>query len=684
MKMWVLSAVAVAVLSACNNKEATEPVAPPVVQQEVVLQSGIDQSNIDDAVRVQDDLFRHVDGVWLKNFQIPADKSNYGSFTKLADGAQESLKGIIEDVANAKDVEAGSEKQKVGDFFKSWMNEAQIEQLGMKPIAPWLAEIDAIKDKNALAAWYAHAQRDGISTPMNAYINNDEKNASSYIAYLTQGGISMPNRDYYTEAQFKDKREAYKAHIAKMFELAGWKDPAGSAKRIYAMEESLAKMQWTPTQNRDPQKTYNKYAIADLTKLSKDFDWPTFIKGLGLGEQTEIVVNQPTYVEGFGKFFKTTSLDDLKLLERWHLLSTSANALPKALDAENFAFFGTTLSGAPEQQPRWKRGVQLIDGLIGEAVGKVYVEKTFSPEAKARMEKLVQNLLKSYGEGINSLEWMSPETKKAAMEKLGKFTYKIGYPNHWRDYSALTIDSGDLFGNLARANEFEFNRNLNKLGKPIDKEEWGMTPQTVNAYYNPVNNEIVFPAAILQPPFFNMAADDAVNYGGIGAVIGHEIGHGFDDQGSQYDGDGNLKNWWTDQDKKEFDERTAKLVAQYDGFEALPGQHVQGKLTLGENIGDLSGMTIAHRAYLLSLEGKPAPTIEGMSAEQRFFYGWAQVWARKYRDDELQKRLSTDPHSPSEFRCNGIVRNMPEFYAAFDVKEGDKLYLKPEDRVKIW
>lgn len=690
MKKWLLSALAAAVLAGCNSdpaptETAEAPVAAAVAPAPV---SGIVISNADQAVRAQDDLFRHVNGNWLKTTEIPADKSNYGSFTKLADDAQAQLKDIIEASAAAKNA-PGSEAQKVGDFYNSYMNEAKREELGLKPIEPYFAEIDALKDKSALAAWFGKAQRDGVSTPIAMFINNDEKDTSKYISYFYQSGLGLPDRDFYDVKKKSDEksqaiRDAYVKHIETMFTLAGQKDPAAAAKRIYALEEKIAHGQWDRVTNRDPQKTYNKVETAKLSTLTADFDWAAFVGGLGLANEANVVVAQPTYINELGKVIKAGSLDDWKLYAKWRVLAGAAPVLAKAFDDENFNFYSKTLRGTQEQQPRWKRAVQTIDNSIGEAVGKIYVEKHFPPEAKARMEKLVQNLLVAFGQGIDGLEWMGADTKKAAHEKLGKFTYKIGYPDKWRDYSALSISADDLLGNIVRATQFEYDRNLNKLGKPIDRSEWFMTPQTVNAYYNPTMNEIVFPAAILQPPFFNMAADDAVNYGGIGAVIGHEIGHGFDDQGSQYDGDGNLRNWWTEQDLAEFKARTSKLVAQYNAFEPLPGKHVNGEFTLGENIGDLGGLTIAHKAYQLSLNGQPAPVIDNLSGDQRFFMGWAQVWARKYREEELSQRLVTDPHSPSEYRCNGIVRNLPEFYAAFDVKEGDALFLKPEERVKIW
>ncbi len=684
-KHLVLSAVAVAVLAACNSDNATPTDSTPTaatVQKMPV--SGIDNAQADAAVRPQDDLYRAVNGNWLKTYEIPADKSNYGSFTKLHDDAQVNLKSIIEDASKATDATAGSEKQKVGDFFKSWMDEAKINELGSKPLQPQLSAIDAIKDKIEMAKYYGTAQKLGVRAPVGIGIQPDEKNPNAYAVYFRQSGLGLPDRDFYLKPENQPKLDAYLAHVTKMFELAGVKDAAAAAKKVVAFEHKLAEVSWTREDNRDAVKTYNATTLQDLSKTAGAYNWAAFADGLGMPNLSNVVVVQPSYMSEMAKIIAATSLDDLKLHAKWHAITNAATFLSKEFDEENFAFYGKTLNGQQQQQPRWKRGVELIDGTIGEAVGKIYVEKHFSPDAKVRMEGLVKNLLQAYGEGIDSLEWMTAETKKAAREKLSKFTYKIGYPDRWRDYSALSISSDDLFGNAVRASEFEYNRNVNRLGQPVDRSEWFMTPQTVNAYYNPVGNEIVFPAAILQPPFFNMEADDAVNYGGIGAVIGHEIGHGFDDQGSQYDGDGVLRSWWTDADRKEFELRVAKLAAQYDKFEALPGKFVNGKFTSGENIGDLGGMTIAHRAYRISLQGKEAPVIDGMSGDQRFFMGWAQVWARKYRDQNLEQRLTTDPHSPSEFRCNGVIRNMPEFYAAFDVKEGDKLYLPPEERVKIW
>lgn len=649
------------------------------------LASGLQMDNLDRTVRPQDDLYRFVNNTWLKKTPIPADKSNYGAFTILADLSQERLKSIVEVAASSKPA-PGSEAQKVGDFYKSFLDADKLEALGMQPIAGYLKEIDAIADKDALARWFAKSQRDGITGPIRLVVNQDQKEATRYISYFYQSGLGLPDRDFYFKDDDKSKeiRAAYVKHIEAMFGYAGFADPAGSAQKIYALEERLAKGQWTRVENRDPQKTYNKVETAKLNTLTSEFDWKDFVSGLGTGSESTLIVAQPTYITAFGDAIKEASLDDWKLYAKWRILSDAAPYLSEKFDEEDFNFNSKVVRGIQEREPRWKRAVENIDGLIGEAVGKIYVQKYFPSEDKARMEKLVRNLLAAYDQSIQNLDWMSPETKKAAKAKLAKFTYKIGYPDKWRDYSALDIKPDDLLGNVVRASAFEYNRNLNKLGKPIDRTEWGMTPQTINAYYNPVMNEIVFPAAILQPPFFNKNADDAVNYGAIGAVIGHEVGHGFDDRGSQFDGDGNLRNWWTDQDRKEFEARTGKLVAEYEGFSPVAGDHVNGKLTLGENIGDLGGLSIAYQAYKIAMNGKEGPVLDGFTADQRFFMGWAQVWARLYRDEELRQRLVTDPHSPSEYRCNGVVRNIPQFYTAFGVKEGDQLYMKPEDRVKIW
>jgi putative endopeptidase len=644
--------------------------------------SGIDRANLDPAVRAQDDLFRHVNGKWLATFEIPVDKSNYGSFTRLSDQAEADLRKIIEELA-ASEHKKGSVEQKVGDMYASFMDEAAVEKAGAKPLADTLKRIERIKDKDGLVETMALLGKQGVRGAWGAAIFPDQKKSDEYGFYLGQSGLGLPDRDYYLDPKFKDKLDAYGPHIERMLTLAGTKDAAAKSKAIVALETRLAQSSWTRVERRDREKNYNKMTRAELAKLAPGIDFDRAFEAIGADGVEKVIVGQPTFFPALAKAMDEVPLADWKAWLSWNAIDRAAPVLSKAFVDESFAFRGTVLSGTPENRPRWKRGVAMVEGALGEAVGKVYVERHFPPAAKQRMDGLVKNLVEAYRQSIDGLDWMSADTKVKAQAKLAKFTPKIGYPTKWRDYSKLEVKRGDAFGNALRAAGFEFQRNLDKLGKPIDRTEWFMTPQTVNAYYNPTMNEIVFPAAILQPPFFDLAADDAANYGGIGAVIGHEIGHGFDDQGSKSDGDGNLVNWWTDADRKEFEARAAKLIAQYDAFEALPGHKVKGALTVGENIGDLGGLAIAYKAWKLSLDGREAPVIDGLTGDQRFFYGWAQVWARKYRDAELINRLSTDSHAPSEFRAN-IVRNLPAFQQAFGVKPGDKLYFAPEQQVRIW
>ncbi|MDB5353509.1 MAG: putative metalloendopeptidase [Planctomycetota bacterium] len=647
--------------------------------------SGIEKTHIDSSVRAQDDLFRHVNGKWLAEAKIPPDRPFDGAFVSLRDQAEAELRAIIETavLANEKSASGG---RKVGDLYASFIDEERIEKLGLEPIKGELARIEKIEDKPGLIQELASLQRQGVPGPIGVFVNTDAKKSDRYITYLNQGGLGLPDESYYRDPKFQKIREAYVAHIRKMLELAGAAEPAAAADRVMALETRLAKGHWDRVRSRDATTTYNKHSMEELVKLAPGLDWAKWFGVMGVTGIDEIVVRQPSYVTAMAEAIDGVPISDWKTWLKWNVIRDAAPFLSKAFADENFHFFGRTLTGSPEQRPRWKRGVATVEVALGEAVGKLYVEKHFPPAAKARMQQLVKNLIEAYRQDIQALDWMSAETKKKALEKLAKFNPKIGYPDKWRDYSGLEIRSDDLVGNMRRSAEFELAYNLAKLGKPVDRDEWRMTPQTVNAYYNPGMNEIVFPAAILRAPFFDLQADDAVNYGGIGAVIGHEIGHGFDDQGSKYDGDGNLKDWWTDSDRKEFDKRSRMLIEQYNAFTPvqLPGQHVNGALTIGENIGDLGGLTIAHKAYVLSLNGDKAPTLDGLTGPQRFFVGWAQVWRSKYRDAEMIRRLATDSHSPTEFRCNGVVRNLTEFYDAFGVKEGDKLWLAPEKRVRIW
>jgi putative endopeptidase len=685
MKRHILSAAAlilVASMAQAENAKSSNSKAVPK------LSTGIALEYVEPSVRAQDDFFQHLNGKWLKTVEIPADKSSWGAFHKLHDDTQPQLRAIIERSAATKNPRAGSEEQLIGDFFASYMDEARLEQLGITPLKGELAKIAAIKDKADLPATFARLGRVGVTVPFGFYIHQDAKDSTKYVADLYQGGLGMPDRDYYLkldDAKLADTRAKYQQHVEKMLALSGDKNAAANAKAVVDLETELARVQWTKVENRDPVKTYNKVELAKLAELAPGYAWDAWLNEAGIKGKTDyVIVSQPSYLKGMAEIVNRVPLETWKVYLQLHTVNGYANYLSKAFVDQRFAFHGTTLSGAPKLEPRWKRGVSTIEGSLGDAVGKLYVKEHFPAERKARMEVLVKNLLEAYRTSIDTLDWMSPATKKEAQAKLAKFTPKIGYPNKWKDYSALNVKRGDLVGNVMRSREVEYNRELNKLGKPIDRDEWGMTPQTINAYYNPELNEIVFPAAILQPPFFDAKADDAVNYGGIGAVIGHEISHGFDDQGSQYDGDGNMRNWWTEEDGKRFAEKTKVLIQQYAGYSPLPGYNVNGELTLGENIGDNSGLAFSNKYYKLSLMGKPAPVINGLSGDQRFYMGWGQVWRSKMREPAQIAQVKTDPHSPGQFRANGTLKNQPGFYEAFGVKEGDKMYLAPKDRVIIW
>jgi predicted metalloendopeptidase len=660
--------------------------APASVKESKKPVSGIATEYIDPAVRVQDDLFTHMNGKWLATTEIPADKSSWGSFAKLRDDIQPQLRAIIEGAAANK--AGGPEAQRIGDFYASFMDEAKLEQLGLTPLNAELAKVAAVTDKKQLPQLISHFNQIGVTAPYGYGIHQDNKDSTKYVVDIGQDGLGLPDRDYYLKADDKklaDILAKYELHVGKMLTLAGDAHGAATAHAVVEFEKELAKLQWTKVELRDPIKAYNKVDIAKLGEVAPGYDWNAYLTDAGVtGKVNYVIVGQPSYLKGLTALLQSTPLDTLKAYFQWQLVRANAPYLSKAFVDENFAFYGTVLSGVTEQRPRWKRGVSVTEGALGEAVGKLYVAEYFPAERKARMEELVKNLLATYKTSIDKLDWMTPVTKKQAQAKLAKFTYKIGYPNKWRDYSALTISKDDLVGNVLRSRQFDYNKELNKLGKPIDRDEWGMTPQTVNAYYNPEMNEIVFPAAILQAPFFNADADDAVNYGAIGGVIGHEISHGFDDQGAQYDGDGNLRDWWTAADHKAFAAKTKMLIEQYDQFSPLPGYHVNGALTLGENIADNSGVAIAYKAYKLSLHGKKAPVIDGLSGDQRFYMGFAQVWRMKMREAAQIQQIKTDPHSPGQFRANGPMRNQPGFYDAFGVKAGDKMYLPPKDRVIMW
>ena len=671
MNRILIGAAALLLVSACSDNTPQ-------------LQSGIDLQYMDTSVAPGDDFFRYVNGKWLQTTEIPADKSNYGTFGILNDEAQDNVKKIIEASATG-DFAEGSDEQKVGDLYRSYMDFDTRDERGIAPLEPEFERIRAISSYDDLAAYFAGANKRGYSMPFNTTQDADMKDPGFYGIYVFQNGLGLPDREYYLKDDPKsaELRKKYVAHIAKMFEAAGLDDGTDAADTIMALETRLAGQQMKKEDVRNPVANYNKVAIADLPGLMPHFDWTDYLAQAGMSDLGSVIVYMTDYMKALDGIIVDTDLDTWKTYLTWAVLNGAAGRLDKQLDEQNFDFYGKTLQGTEQQEELWRRAVETVNSNLGELVGKVYVKEYFPPAAKERMLTLVGNLIGAYRESIGDLDWMSDETKAKALEKLSKFTPKIGYPDKWRDYSAVDIKPDDLFGNVERATLAEYQRQLDRQGGPVDRSEWGMTPQTVNAYYNPMMNEIVFPA-ILQPPFFNMQADDAVNYGAIGAVIGHEIGHGFDDQGSRFDGDGVLRNWWTDKDRAEFERRTGKLVAQYSSFHPFDDLSVNGQYTLGENIGDLGGITIALLAYKMSLNGKEPPVIDGFTGIQRVFLGYGQVWRRKYRDAELRRRIAIDPHSPSEYRANGAVRNVPEFYKAFNVAPDNALYLPPEERVKIW
>ena len=668
--------------SASDNNKATTPNTSSSHPQ--FGSFGFDTAGMDRAVKPGDDFFGYANGQWDKTTTIPADRASYGGFQILDDLSRERTREIIE--AAAKSGASGdADAQRVGTYFSTYMDEAAIEAKGLAPMKAARDRIMAIATPADLARVLGTDARIGIPGPFDIGVEQDPKQPDRYMVGMGQGGLGMPDRDYYLvdNAKFADIRAKYIKHISAMFRLAGMTDADVRAQAVFALEKDIAAAHWTKVQNRDPDKTYNLRSPAQLAAEAPGFDWPAFLAAAGVGSETRLDIGQPTAFTGMARLVASRPLATWKDYLAFRTLKARAAVLPKAFVDENFAFNGVVLSGQPMIQPRWKRGVNAVNGAMGESVGKLYVAKYFTPEAKAKIDALVHNLLASMGDRIDTADWMSPATKTQARAKLATFDPKIGYPTKWRDYSALKVVAGDAVGNADQANAFEYDRDLAKLGKPIDRTEWGMTPMTVNAYYNPPMNEVVFPAAILQPPFFDPNADPAVNYGGIGVVIGHEISHGFDDQGRKYDATGKLTDWWTPADGKAFDARAAKLVKQYDAYEPLPGTHIIGALTLGENIADLSGLRIAYDAYHLSLGGKPAPVIDGLTGDQRFFLGYAQVWRQKVRDEAMLAQLTSDPHSPAKQRV-AEVRNFAPWYDAFSVKPGDKLYLTPDERVRIW
>ncbi|WP_440979899.1 M13 family metallopeptidase [Sphingomonas pseudosanguinis] len=669
---------AIAQTQAPIDKAAVGPVKPNAKNGPEIGDFGFDMAGRDTSVKPGTDFFDYANGTWYKATTIPADRSTYGMFHVLQDRSLEQTRTILDEATK----QPGN---KAGDFYASFMDEAAVNAKGAAPVKPWLSAIRATKDRDALAVEMAKLQRQGVGAPFGAYVGQDDKAPDTYIVSFSQSGLGLPDRDYYLkdDAKLASVRTAYQAYLARMLTLAGEPNAEARAGAVFNFEKALANVHWTRVESRDADKTYNKWMAADFAAKAPGFPWAQYMQTLGVANRPAYLVAQPSAVTGEAKLYAETPLNVLQDYAMLKVLRSYASYLSSDFDKTNFAFYGTTLSGTPQQQPRWKRGVGLVSEGLGEEVGKQYVAKYFPPESKAAADALVKNLIAAMGDRLRNLEWMAPETKQKALAKLAAFTPKIGYPDKWKDYSGLTIQRGDLVGNVARANAFEFQRDLNKLGQPIDRSEWFMTPMTINAYANPPMNEIVFPAAILQPPFFDPKADPAVNYGGIGAVIGHEISHHFDDQGRKYDATGKLTDWWTAQDVARFKTFTDALVKQYDAYEPLPGQHVQGELTLGENIADLAGLTVALDAYHKSLGGKPAPVIDGTTGDQRFYYGWAQVWRTKWREPALRQALLSDPHSPGHERVL-TVRNLDPWYAAFKVQPTDKMALPPAQRVRIW
>ena len=645
------------------------------------------REGMDPDIRPQDDLFGHVNGRWLVEAEIPSDRSSWGSFVHLADIAEEQVRVIIEDLAAGDDAARHEDGRKIGNLYASYMDTETIDHRGLRPVQPLLDAVASLRDVRDLAAFLGEFERIGGHGLFGSYVSTDSRNSDRYLFHLVQGGLGLPDKSYYTDDKFAEVRDKYVGYLTALLTLGGQADAAGAAATVLAIDTRMAAGHWERSETRDVQKTYNLLTRADLVELCPSFDWDAYVTNLGGNDRTiaEVCVRQPSYFAHLSTVLDEVPIEDWKQWLLSHVLRSSAPYLTDDFVETNFDFYGRTLNGTPELRARWKRGVALVEGAIGEAVGKEYVARHFPPSSKTQMEELVANLLAAYRQSISQLDWMSEETKQRAYDKLALFRPKIGYPDEFRDYSLLEVSPDDLIGNVAAAAAFETDRELRKIGSPVDRDEWFMLPQTVNAYYNPGNNEICFPAAVLQPPFFSPDAEPAENYGGIGSVIGHEIGHGFDDQGAQYDGEGNLNDWWTPDDKAAFELKSKALIEQYDGFEprALPGEHVNGALTVGENIGDLGGITIGLKAYLISLDGEEAPVVDGRTGTQRVFLNFANVWRSKRRKELMLQLITVDPHSPDEFRAN-IVRNLDEFVEAFDVQPGDGLWLDPEDRVRIW
>ncbi|ABI64767.1 endothelin-converting enzyme, Metallo peptidase, MEROPS family M13 [Maricaulis maris MCS10] len=692
MKKLLLSTAVLALTAACQPATSTDTAAtetpaastPAAATASAAIGDwGFDISGMDTSYVAGDDFYRYANGTWLDTTEIPSDRSNYGMFTELAIEAEEQVQAIILELA-AMDAADGSIEQKVGDLYGSWMDTATIDQLGLAPAQPYLDEIAAAEthaDINALFATIHH------QSPYGVGIIPDPADTTRYTVFVGQGGLGLPDRDYYLEEDNQGARDAYLAFIAQIFDLAGIEDGTGKAQAIFDLEMRIAESHWTQADSRNIQMIYNPMPLDQLSALAPQLSFQAGMEQLGLDGVATYLVAQPSAIEAAGTIFEETPVDVWKDYMTFHYIRSNAGALPEAFDAANFAMFGTTLNGIEEQRPRDRRGVNLVGGQLGEAVGQVYVDRHFPPESKTAMEALVANLIVAFEGRLAALEWMDEETRANALQKLSTFEPRIGYPDEWQDYSALEVRADDLFGNLVRLTEFQWNEQVADLSGPVDRSAWPYPPQTVNASYNPLMNQITFPAGILQAPFFDPNADAAINYGAIGAVIGHEIGHGFDDQGRRFDYDGSIRDWWTVETNERFEERADILEAQYDGYEPIEGSFVNGEFTMGENIGDLGGLQMAYTAYQRHLDAccdGEAPVIDGFTGEQRFFLAWAQVWRRLYREENLRNRLTTDPHSPAQYRTNGVVRNLDVWYEAFGVTEDNDLYLPPEERVSIW
>ncbi len=674
-------------LVAASGLGAPALAAEAPAQAGTALLSGVDVKSFDPAVRPQDDFYAYINGRWARSTQIPASKARWGTYDELRETAALQVRAILEDVLKNPGA-AGSETRKIADLYTTFIDDKARNARGFAPLAPEFERIAAVKRHQDLAPLIAELERQGVTVPFAVFVGQDAQNAERYVVYAAQSGLGLPDRDYYlndSDKKLMAVRQAYLRHVTKLFTMQGDAQAERHAANVLAVETRLAQLQWTRVESREALKTYNPRTIAQLAEEAPGIEWAAYLQAAGIaGKATSLVVRQPSYFVGLSKLVPEVPLEQWHSYLKWHVLAAYAPYLARDVADERFAFTGTVLRGVPENEPAWRQAQQFVDSIMGEAVGKLYVARHFPPENKARVLAMVNNFLATFREGIDELEWMSPATKKEAQAKLALFTPKIGYPDVWRDYSGLTTSSTDLIANVRAGRRHAYDRGIAKLGKPVDRGEWGFTPQTVNASYSPLQNAITFPAALLQPPFFDVKAEDAINYGTVGTSIGHEISHGFDDQGSRYDGHGNLRNWWTAEDRAAFTARANGLVKQYGAFSPVPGYFVNGQFTLGENIGDNSGVTIAYKAYRKSLGGKPSPVIDGLTGEQRLYIGWAVKFRTLQREEAAIVQLKSDPHSPGEFRVKGTLANQAGFYEAFDIKPGDRMYRPPEERVKLW